>query len=222
MASLLSSARLFPAGLGFAADLLQEAKYPWEVLPLIGKYIEEFGKKLDPDLYDESPGNVWIAKSAVVAPSASIGKNIIIGPGCEIRQAAFLRGNVLIGPDCVVGNSSEIKNSILIAHVQTPHFNYIGDSILGNGAHLGAGAITSNVKSDKTDIEIRFFDQKLKTMLRKFGAIIGDQVEIGCNSVLNPGCIIGIESRIYPLTSVRGYVPERSIVKGNGVIEKIK
>ncbi len=217
----LSTKELFPQGLGLTEALLSETLYPWEILPAIGAYIKAIGTDLDQESYEKRPNNVWVAKSAIVAPSAFLGHNIIIGPGTVIRHCAFLRNDILIGEDCVIGNSSELKNSILIKQVQVPHFNYIGDSVLGTGVHLGAGAITSNIKSDRTDIVIRFYGKKLATGLRKMGAMIGDHAEIGCNSVLNPGTVIGAGSRIYPLSLVRGYVPANSIYKNTGEVTEI-
>ena len=217
----LTTNELFPQGLGLAEVLLSEAVYPWEILPAISDYIKAIGTNLDQDVYEERANNVWVAKSAIVAPSAFLGHNIIVGPGTVIKHCAFLRNDILIGEDCLVGNSSELKNSVLIKKVQVPHFNYVGDSILGTGAHLGAGAITSNIKSDKTDIVIRSSEKRIATGLRKMGAMIGDQVEIGSNCVLNPGTVIGVGSRIYPLSLVRGYVPANSIYKNTGEVAEI-
>ncbi|MGI6090008.1 MAG: UDP-N-acetylglucosamine pyrophosphorylase [Saccharofermentanales bacterium] len=221
MEKFLTTKALFPHGYGAAEELLNNSEYPWEILKDIGSFIEALGNKLPESDYIRHPGNVWIARTATIAQSAFLGTNIIVGPGTAIRHCAFLRGNALIGNNCVVGNSAEIKNSILIEEVEAPHFNYIGDSILGYGTHLGAGVITSNIKSDRTNVEIRVSDDRIKTELRKMGAIIGDLVEIGCNAVLNPGTVIGVGSRIYPLTMVRGYVPSHSILKQDGTLSAI-
>lgn len=222
MENSLTTKALFPHGYGMAEELLKSSEYPWEILKDIGGFIEALGNRLPESDYVKQPGNVWIARSAVIARSAFLGTNVIIGPETEIRHCAFIRRNALIGNNCVVGNSTEIKNSILIEKVETPHFNYIGDSILGYGVHLGAGVITSNIKSDRTNVEIRISESRIKTDLRKMGAMVGDLVEIGCNSVLNPGTVIGAGSRIYPLTTVRGYVPAHSILKQSGEIVTIK
>ena len=201
-----------------AASLLARCEYPWEALPLIGSYIKELGKTLPETEYDHPAEFVWIAKSAVVAPTAYINGPCIIGPETEVRHCAFIRGNALVGKGCVVGNSTELKNVILFDKVQVPHYNYVGDSILGYKAHMGAGAITSNVKSDKKLVVVKNGDERMETGLKKFGAMIGDQVEVGCNSVLNPGTVIGRESHIYPLSSVRGQVPAESIYKHRGEV----
>ena len=201
-----------------AVSLLARCKYPWEALPLIGSYIKELGKTLPETEYDHPAEFVWIAKSAVVAPTAYINGPCIIGPETEVRHCAFIRGNALVGKGCVVGNSTELKNVILFDKVQVPHYNYVGDSILGYKAHMGAGAITSNVKSDKKLVVVKNGDERMETGLKKFGAMIGDQVEVGCNSVLNPGTVIGRESHIYPLSSVRGQVPAESIYKHRGEV----
>lgn len=201
-----------------AASLLARCEYPWEALPLIGSYIEELGKTLSEAEYDHPAEHVWIAKSATVAPTASITGPCIIGPETEVRHCAFIRGNALVGTGCVVGNSTELKNVILFDKVQVPHYNYVGDSILGYKAHMGAGAITSNVKSDKSPVSVRMESAALPTGRKKFGAMLGDCVEVGCNSVLNPGTVIGDHSNVYPLSSVRGYVPPNSIYKAQGAI----
>ena len=201
-----------------AASLLARCEYPWEALPLIGSYIKELGKTLSEAEYDHPAEHVWIAKSAAVAPTACISGPCIIGPESEVRHCAFIRGNALVGTGCVVGNSTELKNVILFDKVQVPHYNYVGDSILGYKAHMGAGAITSNVKSDKKLVVVKNGDERMETGLKKFGAMIGDQVEVGCNSVLNPGTVIGRESHIYPLSNVRGQVPAESIYKHRGEV----
>ena len=206
-----------------AAGLFDGKTYPWEVLPHIGAYILELGATLPASEYDKKGDNIWIAKDAKVAPSASITGPCIIGRGAEVRQCAFIRGNAIVGEGAVVGNSTELKNVVLFNKVQVPHYNYVGDSVLGFKAHMGAGSITSNVKSDKTLVTVSADVQKIETGMKKFGAILGDNVEVGCNTVLNPGSVVGRESNIYPLSMVRGFVPERCIVKHAGVevIEKI-
>ena len=201
-----------------AKGYLEKFTYPWEALSGIKDMIFEHGNSLSPDEYDNPAENVWIHKTAVVFPSAYIGSPCIIGAYTEVRHCAFIRGSALVGEGCVVGNSVELKNVILFDGVQTPHYNYVGDSILGYKSHMGAGSITSNVKSDKTNIVIRDDDQIIKTGLRKIGAMLGDFVEVGCNSVLNPGTVIGKQSNIYPLSSVRGVVPPESIYKKAALI----
>lgn len=201
--------------------LFEGISYPFEALPKIGNFIKELGATLNKELYEEKSEFIWIAKSAKIAPTASITGPCIIGENTEVRHCAFIRGNALIGNDCVVGNSTELKNVVLMGKVQVPHYNYVGDSILGYGSHMGAGSITSNVKSDKTLVTIKLIDKKIETGLKKFGAILGDYVEVGCGSVLNPGTVIGSHSNIYPLSSVRGFVPANSIYKKAGeVVEK--
>lgn len=203
------------------SPIFENIKFPFEALSKIGDFIKETGAKLDPEIYENKGENIWIAKSAKVAPSASITGPCIIGENSEIRQCAFIRGNAFVGNNCVVGNSTELKNVLLIEKVQVPHYNYVGDSILGFGSHMGAGSITSNVKSDKTLVTVKIGDKRLETGLKKFGAILGDFVEVGCGSVLNPGTIIGQNSNIYPLSSVRGFVPSNSIFKNaNEVVLK--
>ena len=204
-----------------AKDIFKGSTYPWEVLPKIGDFIVELGNTLNKDEYNLVGDNVWIAKSAKIAPTAFIAGPTIIGKNAEIRHCAFIRGKAIVGENAVVGNSTELKNVILFNNVQVPHYNYVGDSILGYKAHLGAGSITSNVKSDKKLVVIKCLDEKLETNLKKVGAMIGDNVEVGCGSVLNPGTIIGKNSNIYPLSSVRGVVPENSIYKNqNEIITK--
>ena len=204
-----------------AKSLLEELTYPWEALPKINEFIIEQGNKLNPDIYEQRGENIWIAKSANVFPTAYIKGPVIIGENAEIRHCAFIRGNAIIGNDAVVGNSTELKNVILFNNVQVPHYNYVGDSILGYKAHMGAGAITSNVKSDKKLIIVKNGTKKIETGLKKFGAMIGDNVEVGCGSVLNPGSVIGKNTNIYPLSSVRGVVPANSIYKSkNEIVEK--
>ncbi|HHT17497.1 MAG TPA: UDP-N-acetylglucosamine pyrophosphorylase [Papillibacter sp.] len=201
-----------------ARPLFEKVTYPWQVLPEIGEFVRALGVKLSPDEYDSPAPLVWIHKSALVAPSASITGPCIVGPEAEVRHCAFIRGNVLIGAGAVVGNSTELKNAILFDGVQASHYNYVGDSILGYKAHLGAGAITSNIKGDKSPVVVKNAGELMETGLRKFGAVVGDFVEVGCNAVLNPGTVIGRMSMVYPLTCVRGVVPPRSIVKNTGEI----
>lgn len=213
---------LFSAENTMAENLLNKVIYPFEVLPLISGYIKEIGPTLDKNIYECKGENIWIAKSAKVAPTAFIAGPCIIGENTEIRHCAFIRGNALIGNNCVVGNSTELKNVILIDTVQVPHYNYVGDSVLGKKSHMGAGSITSNVKSDKTLVVIHSGDEKMETSLKKFGAMIGDGVEVGCGSVLNPGTIIGKNTNVYPLSSVRGVIAENSIYKNrNEIVDKI-
>lgn len=209
----LSVNELFDLSHTIAADLLSSVKYPWEALPKIKDFILDIGKNLPADEYYSPAEGIWIANDASVAPSAVINAPAIIGKGAEIRQSAFIRGAAIVGDGAVVGNSCELKNAILFDKVQVPHFNYVGDSILGYKSHMGAGAITSNVKSDKTSVTIATGSEKIATGLRKMGAILGDEVEVGCNSVLNPGTVIGKNSNIYPLSCVRGFVPARHILK---------
>lgn len=201
-----------------AADYLKGFTYPWEALSQIGEFIISLGKTLSSDEYDNPSENVWIHKTAKIFPSAYLGSPCIIGANTEIRHCAFIRGSALIGENCVVGNSVELKNVIIFDNVQTPHYNYVGDSILGYKSHMGAGSITSNVKSDKTNVVIKSGDEKIETFIKKIGAMLGDNVEVGCNSVLNPGTIIGRCSNIYPTSCVRGVVPANSIWKIGGVV----
>ena len=205
-----------------AKDLLSECEYPWEALPKIKDFILEFAKTLSPDEYDYKGDNVWIAKSAKIYPNNYIAGPCIIGPETEVRPGAFIRGNALVGAGCVVGNSTELKNVILFNKVQVPHYNYVGDSILGYKAHMGAGSITSNVKSDKKLVVVHNEGENIETGLKKFGAMLGDNVEVGCNSVLNPGTVICKESNVYPTSCVRGVIPEKSIHKNNGTVIKKK
>ena len=201
-----------------AKELLSSVEYPWQVLPLIGDFIKKTGALLSAEEYDNPSENVWIAKSAKIAPTASITGPCIIGKDTEVRHCAFIRGNALVGDAAVVGNSTELKNVIIFNGVQVPHYNYVGDSVLGFKAHMGAGSITSNVKSDKSLVTVKTEKGAIETGLKKFGAILGDNVEVGCGSVLNPGTVIGNNSNIYPLSSVRGYVKANSIYKKQGEI----
>ena len=203
-----------------AKPLLEKYIYPWDVLPHIEEFILELGKSLNKDEYEQLGENVWIHKSAKVYKSAYIGENCIICEGAEVRHCAFIRKNAIIGKNAVVGNSTELKNVILFNNVQVPHYNYVGDSILGLKSHMGAGSITSNIKSDKKPIIIKNGKQKIETGMKKIGAMIGDNVEVGCGSVLNPGTIIGKNTNIYPLSSVRGVVEPNSIYKNKNEIVK--
>lgn len=201
-----------------AADYLRRYTYPWEALAGIKDEIVRLGESLDKAEYNEVAPQVWVHKTATVAPTAFLGAPCIIGAKTEVRHCAFVRGSALVGEGCVVGNSVELKNVILFDSVQTPHYNYVGDSILGYKSHMGAGSITSNVKSDKTLVTVRGQGESVETGLKKMGAMLGDYVEVGCNSVLNPGTVIGRNSNVYPLSSVRGVVPENSIHKNNGTV----
>ena len=205
-----------------AYPLLSRFEYPWEALSSISDFILEVGATLSEEEYDRIGDNIWIAKSATVAKTASVNGPCIICPEAEVRHCAFIRGSAIVGAGAVVGNSTELKNCILFDGVQVPHYNYVGDSVLGYKSHMGAGSITSNVKSDKTLVVVRCEDEKIETGRKKFGAMLGDYVEVGCNSVLNPGTVIGHHSNVYPLSSVRGYVPAESIYKGKDNIVKKK
>ena len=214
----LKNKNLFNFDETIAADIFTDIDFPWEVLPKIKDFITGLGESLSPDDYDKKGDNVWIAKSAAIAPTATINGPCIIGKDTEVRPGAFIRGNAIVGEKCVVGNSTELKNVILFNNVQVPHYNYVGDSILGYKSHMGAGSITSNVKSDKSLVVIRNGEERIETGRKKIGAILGDYVEVGCNSVLNPGTIIGRNSNVYPVSCVRGVVPENRIWKTGGVI----
>ena len=204
-----------------AKDLFEGVTYPWEVLPKISSFILELGASLPEEEYEKRGENVWVARTAKIAPTAFIGGPAIIGKDAEVRHCAFIRGNAIVGEGAVVGNSTELKNVVLFNKVQVPHYNYVGDSILGYKSHMGAGSITSNVKSDKKLVVVKAGEEKIETGLKKFGAMLGDRVEVGCGSVLNPGTVIGHDSNIYPLSSVRGVVPAGSIYKKQGeVVEK--
>lgn len=216
----LTIAKLYTLSETIAEELLKKHTYPWEVLPEISEFIVKLGKTLPEDRFEKRGENIWIARSAKVAPTAFINGPVIIDEEAEIRHCAFIRGSAIVGKNAVVGNSTELKNVILFNRVQVPHYNYVGDSVLGYRSHMGAGSITSNVKSDKTLATIKLDEQKIETGLKKFGAMIGDEVEVGCGSVLNPGTVIGKRSNIYPLSSVRGYVEEESIYKKQGEVAK--
>ncbi len=204
-----------------AADLFADVTYPWEVLPKISGFILELGEKLPTDKFDKIAEDIWVAKSAKVAPTASLNGPLIIDEDAEVRHCAFIRGSAIVGKGAVVGNSTELKNVVLFNKVQVPHYNYVGDSILGFKSHMGAGSITSNVKSDKKLVVVKG-EEKYETGLKKFGAMLGDNVEVGCGSILNPGSVIGRNANIYPLSSVRGVVPASSIYKKAGeVVEKV-
>lgn len=209
---------LFDFSHSLAGEHLQCAKTPWEALAQISAWICEIGAALDHAEYEERSPQVWVHRSARIAPTAYLGAPCIVGPETEVRHCAFVRGSALIGAGCVVGNSTEIKNAILFDHVQVPHYNYIGDSILGYGAHLGAGAVTSNVRSDKRPVVVHGLTGDVETGRKKVGALVGDGVEIGCNSVLNPGTVIGRRTSVYPLTCVRGEIPADCIVKNDMTI----
>lgn len=212
---------LFDLEKTIAAELFEKAVYPWEVLPQISSFIKQLGRSLPEEEYEKRGEDIWIAKDAFVAPTASIQGPAIIGKGAEIRHCAFIRGSAIVGEGAVVGNSTELKNVILFNKVQVPHYNYVGDSILGYQSHMGAGSITSNVKSDKSLVIIHG-KENVETGLKKMGAILGDHVEIGCGSILNPGTIIGKNTNVYPLSMVRGVIPAGSIYKKAGEIcEKI-
>lgn len=215
------SEELFSLDQSLLGDRIKECNYPWEILPRIGEYIIELGEKLPADKYDQIKDYVWVAKNAKIYDSADITGPCIIGENTEVRHCAFIRGKALIGNNCVVGNSTELKNVILFNNVQVPHYNYVGDSILGYGSHMGAGSITSNVRSDKKLITVKLPEGNVETGMKKIGAILGDNVEIGCGSVLNPGTIIGKDTQVYPLSSVRGCVDSNSIYKNqNEIVEK--
>lgn len=201
-----------------AGDYLAQFEYPWQALDGIKDFILALGPTLFADEYDQPAPNVWVHKTAKVFPSAYLGAPCIIGPETEVRHCAFIRGSALVGANCVVGNSVELKNVILFDNVQTPHYNYVGDSILGFKSHMGAGSITSNVKSDKTLVVVKNGEEQIETGRKKFGAILGDHVEVGCNSVLNPGTILGRNTSVYPTSSVRGAIPADSIFKAQNDI----
>ena len=209
---------LFDLKRTIAADYLRSFTYPFEALKGISELIVRLGESLDSSVYEKRGENVWVAKSAKVAPTAFLGGPCIIGEDTEVRHCAFIRGSALVGNGCVIGNSVELKNVIIFDEVQVPHYNYVGDSILGYHSHMGAGSITSNVKADKTNVVIKSETDSIATVLKKVGAFLGDYAEIGCNSVLNPGTVIGRHSNVYPLSMVRGVVPENSIYKKKGEV----
>lgn len=204
-----------------AAEIFEGKTYPWEVLPEIKTFILKLGESLPADRFEKREENIWIAKSAKIYPTATIIGPCIIDENTEVRPGAFIRGNAIVGKNCVVGNSTELKNVILFNNVQVPHYNYVGDSVLGFKSHMGAGAVTSNVKSDKTLVVVKNRDEQIETGLKKFGAMLGDHVEVGCHSVLNPGTVIGRNTNIYPTSSVRGFIPSNHIFKDAGnIVEK--
>ena len=209
----MTVAKMYNLNETIAKDIFEGVTYPWEVLPKISDFIVKLGETLPADEYDKVGENVWIAKSAKVFESAYIHGSAIIGKDAEVRHCAFIRGNAIVGEGAVVGNSTELKNVILFNKVQVPHYNYVGDSVLGYKAHMGAGSITSNVKSDKKLVVVKAGDEKIETGLKKFGAMLGDEVEVGCGSVLNPGTVIGRNTNVYPLSSVRGVIAADSIYK---------
>lgn len=211
-------ANLYNLNETIAKDLFEGAIYPWEVLPKISSFILTLGATLSEEEYEKVGENVWIARSAKVAPTAYINGPAIIGKEAEVRHCAFIRGNAIVGEGAVVGNSTELKNVVLFNKVQVPHYNYVGDSILGYKAHMGAGSITSNVKSDKKLVVVKAGEERIETGLKKFGAMLGDEVEVGCGSVLNPGTVVGPRSNIYPLSSVREVIPADSIYKKRGEV----
>jgi len=218
----LRSSELFDEGRSLAWEFLSSFEWPWDALPQISEFITRLSLKLDKSEYDILPNGVFIHKTAKVAPSAFFGSRIIIGANTDVRHCAFVRDNALVGEGAVVGNSTELKNVILFDGVQVPHYNYVGDSIFGYKSHMGAGAITSNVKGDSSLVAVAYGKERFQTKLKKFGAILGDNVEIGCNTVLNPGTVIGKNANVYPLSMVRGFVPARSIYKKQGEIaEKV-
>ena len=218
----LKTSRLLDLSHTLAGDYLAQFEYPWQALDGIKDMILALGAALSAEEYDQPAPNVWVHKTAKVFPSAYLGAPCIIGPETEVRHCAFIRGSALVGAKCVVGNSVELKNVILFDNVQTPHYNYVGDSILGYKSHMGAGSITSNVKSDKTLVVVRNGEERIETGRKKFGAILGDNVEVGCNSVLNPGTVLGRGVSVYPTSCVRGAIPENHIFKAPGNIVERK
>ena len=205
-----------------AKDIFKNCTYPWEVIPKIEEFIITLGNSLDKNIYEKKAENIWVAKSAKIAPTAYIGGPCIIDENAEIRHCAFIRGKAIVGKNAVVGNSTELKNVIIFNNVQIPHYNYVGDSILGYKSHMGAGSISSNLKADKKNVQIKYNNEKIVTNLRKLGTILGDNAEVGCGCVLNPGTIIGRNTNVYPLSAVRGYVKPNHIYKNmNEIVEKI-
>lgn len=217
---IIYSKNLLDCSHTIARSLFESITYPWEALNGLSDYILTLGNKLDPNVYDKIGDDIWVAKSAKIAPTAYLHGPLIICENAEIRHCAFIRGCAIVGANAVVGNSTELKGSILFDNVQAPHYNYVGDSILGYKSHMGAGSITSNLKSDKTIVKIALNGERVDTGRKKLGAILGDMVEVGCNSVLNPGTIIGSNTNIYPLSMVRGYIPQNSIYKSSDKICK--
>ena len=205
-----------------AAEIFEGKTYPWEVLPLIKEFIVKLGNALDPAEYDKIGEDIWVAKSAKIAPTVALNGPCIIGKDAEVRQCAFIRGSAIVGEGAVVGNSTELKNVILFNKVQVPHYNYVGDSILGYKSHMGAGSITSNVKSDKKLVVVKTPEGNIETGMKKFGAMLGDHVEVGCGTILNPGSVVGPHTNIYPLSSVRGFVPGGSIYKCAGEVVEMR
>ena len=201
-----------------AAPLFDGKRYPWEILPLLKDFIRELGASLPREEYDEIAPEVWVHKTAKIAPTALIAGPTVIGASTEVRHCAFIRGSALIGENCVVGNSTEVKNAVIFDNVQVPHYNYVGDSVLGFHSHMGAGVVASNFRSDKGNVSVRDGDERIETGMRKLGAILGDGVDVGCNSVLCPGSVVGRDTIIYPLSRIRGFIPEKSILKGDGSI----
>lgn len=201
-----------------ASELFDGLEYPWEALPKISEFIMKIGPTLPKDIYEQRGDDVWVAKDANIMESAYLHGPLIICPGAEIRHCAFIRGSAIVGAGSVIGNSSELKNCVIFDNAQVPHYNYIGDSILGHRSHLGAGAKTSNLKSDKSLVTVKCADEKVETGLKKFGAIVGDYVEVGCNAILNPGTVIGRNTNVYPLSMVRGFIPSNSIFKQSGTL----
>ena len=218
MSEHLRTENLLDMSQTIASGIFEGLTYPWEALPKIKDFIIKLGETLSEDVYQKTGENIWVAKSAKVAPTAYLNGPLIICENAEVRHCAFIRGSAIVGAGAVIGNSTELKNCIIFNNAQVPHYNYVGDSILGYKAHLGAGSITSNLKSDKSLVTIPVGDERLETGLKRFGAIVGDNVEVGCNSVLNPGTVVGRNTNIYPLSMVRGYVPEKSIYKKKGEV----
>ncbi len=219
---VLKISNLFDLNNTIAKELLERLEYPWEVFNTLEDFIMEIGPKLPKDKFEQKGDNIWIAKSAKVAPTASLNGPLIIDEDAEVRHCAFVRGNAIVGKGAVVGNSTELKCTLIFDKVQVPHYNYVGNSVLGFKSHMGAGSITSNLKSDKSLVTVNVDGEKVETGMKKFGAILGDCVEVGCNSVMNPGTVIGKNTNVYPLSMVRGYVPEGSIYKNkNEIVSKI-
>lgn len=213
MSEMITVSELYDLKETIASELLKEVTYPWEALPKIHDFIISLGERLPKEIYEERGEHIWVAKSAKVAPTACLNGPLIVDEDAEIRHCAFVRGNAIVGKGAVVGNSTELKNVILFNKVQVPHYNYVGDSILGYKSHMGAGSITSNVKSDRTLVTVKGEGISIETGLKKMGAMLGDNVEVGCNSVLNPGTVIGRNTNIYPASMVRGVIPADSIYK---------